>query len=149
MIVPTIELLRRRWLALTVSTLASHLALFLVLFVSIRAIGVSGSQVNFAEALAVFSFARLVSAFPVTPAGLGVVELSYIGGLIWAGAGRTDAVAASLLFRALTYLLQIPLGGITYLIWQRTRDRWRRTDRRPKRAKGTRTPASARAEARS
>ena len=26
-----------------------------------------------------------------------------------------------LLFRALTYLLQIPLGGITYVIWKRNR----------------------------
>ena len=33
-------------------------------------------------------------------------------------------VAAVLLFRALTYGIQIPLGGFTYLIWRAKRD-WR------------------------
>jgi hypothetical protein len=33
-------------------------------------------------------------------------------------------VAATLLFRLLTYGLEIPLGGVTYLIWRRNK-RWR------------------------
>jgi uncharacterized membrane protein YbhN (UPF0104 family) len=45
---------------------------------------------------------------------------------VLAGGGqvRAQAVAAALLFRLLTYGLQIPLGGFTYLIWQRNK-RWR------------------------
>ncbi len=34
-------------------------------------------------------------------------------------------MAAVLLFRVLTYGIQIPLGGFTYLIW-RARTSWRR-----------------------
>ena len=34
-------------------------------------------------------------------------------------------VSTHLLFRTLTYLLQVPLGGFTYVIW-RTNKRWRR-----------------------
>jgi uncharacterized membrane protein YbhN (UPF0104 family) len=33
-------------------------------------------------------------------------------------------VAATLLFRLLTYGLEIPLGAVTYLIWQRKKS-WR------------------------
>ncbi len=75
----------------------------------------------------------LLSAAPITPGGLGVVELALIGGLYAAGKSTADVppdlfraqiAAAVLLFRALTYGVQIPLGGITYLIWQRMRS-WR------------------------
>ena len=34
-------------------------------------------------------------------------------------------MAATLLFRLLTYGLEIPLGAVTYLIWQR-RKSWRK-----------------------
>jgi uncharacterized membrane protein YbhN (UPF0104 family) len=60
---------------------------------------------------------------------LGIVELGYIGGLALAGRHhhpgvspevfRAQVAAAVLLFRALTYGMQIPLGGVTYLIWKR------------------------------
>jgi putative heme transporter len=62
---------------------------------------------------------------PLTPGGLGVVELGYIGGLVAAGGSRPDVVAAVLLFRVLTYGIQIPIGGFTYLIW-RAKSSWRR-----------------------
>jgi uncharacterized protein (TIRG00374 family) len=124
----TIELLRRRWIPLTVTTILSHLSLFLVLLTSLRVIGVSGSQVTWIEALGVFAFARLVTALPVTPGGVGVIELSYIGGLVYAGGDRAAVAAAVLLFRALTYLLQIPLGAITYPIWHH-RETWKTTKR--------------------
>jgi putative heme transporter len=126
----SIGLVRRRGLALTVTTLASHLSLYAVLLASLRAVGVTASQVTWSEVLAAFAFARLVTALPITPGGLGIVELSYIGALVWAGGVRTDVVAGVLLFRAVTFLLQIPLGVIAYPVWQRTQDRWHRTDRR-------------------
>jgi putative heme transporter len=60
--------LRRRWHWLTLATLVSHLSLFLVL-VALRHVGVAESQVSWIEALAAFAFVRLLSAFPITPAG--------------------------------------------------------------------------------
>jgi uncharacterized protein (TIRG00374 family) len=117
----SIELARRRWIPLTITTVVSHLGLYLVLLVCLRAVGVTQAQVSWAEALGVFAFARLVSAAPITPGGLGVVELSYIGGLALAGGGRPQVVAGVLLFRALTFGLQIPLGPFAYLIWRRKR----------------------------
>jgi uncharacterized protein (TIRG00374 family) len=130
----TIELLAERWVPLTFTTVVSHLALWFVLLLALRHVGVSEQEVGWAEVLAVFAFARLLSAAPITPGGLGVVELALIGGLYAAGKSTADVppdlfraqiAAAVLLFRALTYGVQIPLGGITYLIWRRMRS-WRK-----------------------
>jgi putative heme transporter len=139
----TIELLRTRWLWLTITTIVSHITLFLVLLVALRVVGVPQDQVTWIDAFAAFSFARLVTALPVTPGGVGVIELSYIGTLVWAGGAHADVVAAVLLFRALTYFLQIPLGAITYPIWQRTKDRWHRTDGRQRTPARRRQPSRA------
>jgi uncharacterized protein (TIRG00374 family) len=120
----TIDLIARRWIALTVTTIISHLGLYLVLVIAVRDVGISARSVTWAEVLGVFAFARLVSALPITPGGLGVVEVSYIGGLVLAGGPKPQVVAAVLIFRALTYLLQIPLGPVAYVVWRRKRS-WR------------------------
>ncbi|MGH2555054.1 MAG: lysylphosphatidylglycerol synthase transmembrane domain-containing protein [Actinomycetota bacterium] len=130
----TIKLVAKRWLALTLTTVLSHLALWFVLLLSLRHVGVSGEEVSTIQVLAVFAFARLLSAAPITPGGVGVVELALIGGLYAAGRNHTDVpldvfktqvTAAALLFRTLTYGVQIPLGGFTYMIWQRKKN-WRK-----------------------
>jgi uncharacterized membrane protein YbhN (UPF0104 family) len=121
----TVLLLRKRWLSISVATLVSHASLFVVLLLALRATGVTNSQVSWAEVLAVFAFARLLTAIPLTPGGLGVVEVALIAGLSAAGGARAGVAAAVLVFRALTYVLPIPLGLVTYVIWRRTRS-WRR-----------------------
>ena len=121
------DLVASRWPALTISTLVSHIGLYLLFLLSIRLVGITAAQVSWAEVLGIFSLGRLITAAPITPGGVGVVELTYIAGLVLAGGSgvRAQAVAASLLFRLLTYGFQIPLGGITYLIWQRKKS-WRK-----------------------
>jgi uncharacterized membrane protein YbhN (UPF0104 family) len=112
----------------------SHLALFLVLLLAVRHVGVSESEISTAQVLGVFAFGRLVTALPLTPGGLGLVELSYIGGLILAGRAHANVptevfnaqvAAAVLVFRTLTYGIQIPLGAFTYLIWRLNKS-WRK-----------------------
>jgi uncharacterized membrane protein YbhN (UPF0104 family) len=129
-----IDLVAGRWVQLTLSTVISHLALFLVLLLALRDVGVSEREISTAQALGVFAFGRLLTALPLTPGGLGVVELSYIGGLILAGRSHADVspdvfhaqvAAAVLVFRALTYGVQVPIGGLTYLIWRAKKD-WRK-----------------------
>jgi uncharacterized protein (TIRG00374 family) len=121
----TIVLVERRWLRLTWTTVLSHLALYFILLLSLRHLGISESDVSAAEVFAVFAFGRLISALPITPGGLGVIELGYIGGLVAAGGDKPAVVAAVLLFRTLTFGIQIPLGGFTYLIWRGNKS-WRR-----------------------
>jgi uncharacterized membrane protein YbhN (UPF0104 family) len=131
----TIGLVSAKWPALTVTTLASNLALYLVLLIALRAVGVSGEVLTWTQVLGIFSLVRLLSAFPITPGGVGLVELGYIGGLVLAAGGqpgvpagelRAEIAAAVLIFRALTYVVPIPLGALTYVVWQRKRS-WRVT----------------------
>jgi len=121
----TILLLRARWHWITLATLVSHLSLFLVLMLALRFVGVGADQVSIAEALAVFAFARLLTAIPFTPGGLGVIELALITGLSTAGGPRALVAAAVLIFRALTFVLPIPIGLGTYVFWRRNHS-WRR-----------------------
>jgi len=116
-----IGLVRHRWVALTLTTLVSHVSLYVVLLIALRACGVTDSQVGWAEVLAVFAFARLVTAIPITPGGVGVVELALIAGLTQAGGADAAVVAAVLVYRVLTYLLPIVVGAGTYVYWRRNR----------------------------
>jgi uncharacterized protein (TIRG00374 family) len=116
----TIGLLRHRWLWLTVATLVSHISLYLVLLVALRHVGVSQEELSWIAVLAAFAFVRLISALPLTPGGVGVVELGYAAVLTIGLDGITSAqvVAAILVFRAVTYILPIPLGLVSYVIWR-------------------------------
>jgi uncharacterized protein (TIRG00374 family) len=116
-----IGLVQRRWVPLTLATVLSHASLYLVLLVSLRVIGVSDDDVGWAQVLVVLAFARLLTAIPLTPGGVGVVEVALIGGLTRAGGDDAPVVAAVLLFRFLTYVLPIALGLGTYIFWRRNR----------------------------
>lgn len=124
----TIGLLRHRWLRLTVATLVSHISLYLVLLVALRHVGVSQAELSWIAVLAAFAFVRLISALPLTPGGVGVVELGYAAVLTIGLDSTTSAqvVAAILVFRAVTYLLPIPLGIASYVTWRINRS-WRLT----------------------
>jgi uncharacterized membrane protein YbhN (UPF0104 family) len=128
------RLIAARWLPLTLSTVASHLGLYLVLVLAVRDVGISAREVTWAQILGVFAFVRLLSALPITPGGLGIVDLGYIGGLVLAGRHQTNVpadvfhaqvTAAVLVFRAFTYGLQLPHGALAYYIWRRRRS-WRK-----------------------
>jgi uncharacterized protein (TIRG00374 family) len=118
----TLDLLRRRWHVLTVSTLVGHLTVFLVLVVCLRTLGVSSEQVSLVEAFAAWALIRILGALPLTPAGLGFVELGLSGALVAFGASNADAVAATLLYRFLTVTPTLLLGLAAIVTW-RTHDR--------------------------
>jgi uncharacterized protein (TIRG00374 family) len=87
-----------------------------------RAVGV---EVGWLEIFAVYTFGELLSTIPLTPSGVGFVEAGSAGLLVSFGAPNEAAVAAVLLYRAFTYLFEIPLGGIGWVTWA-TRRSWRR-----------------------
>jgi uncharacterized protein (TIRG00374 family) len=123
----TIGLVEHRWIRLTFFTILSQLALFFVLLLALRHMGIDEAEISTAKAFAVYSFSRLLSAVPLTPGGVGVIDLGYVGGLT-AGipqADRPEVVAAVLIFRLLTYGIQIPLGAFTYFIWLKN-ESWRK-----------------------
>jgi uncharacterized protein (TIRG00374 family) len=123
----SVDLVKRRWPVLTVTAFVGQLSLFLVLLVSVRAVGLSNAEVSWAEVLASWAFVRLISAIPITPGGLGVVELGLTAALANGEntALTTKAAAAVLLYRFFTYLLPIPVGAGCYVFW-RLNHSWRK-----------------------
>ncbi len=122
----TIDLLRTRWIWLTLASFVSHFSLYLVLLIALRHVGVAEDELSWITVLAAFAFVRLISALPITPGGVGVVELGYAAALT---IGMNDAmsaqvVAAILVFRFLTYFLPIPFGAIAYVFWRANKS-WR------------------------
>src|SRR4249919_536565 len=111
-------LLRRRWHVITVTTLAGHLTVFLLLLVCLRAVGTTDSEVTVVEAFAAWALVRILGALPLTPAGVGVVEVGLTGALVAFGAPNAEAVAATLLYRALTVLPTLALGLLAAATWR-------------------------------
>lgn len=120
-------LLKERWLRISVAALLSHFSLYAVLLVALRNVGVSEEEVGWVQVLAAFAFVRLISALPITPGGLGVVELGLTAALSIGVDELLDAqiVAAVLLFRFITFFLPIPFGAASYVFWRRNKS-WRK-----------------------
>jgi uncharacterized protein (TIRG00374 family) len=105
-----VDLLRRRWHVLALATYGGSLTVFLLLLLSLRACHVPGSDVSVVEAFAAWSLARLLGSFPITPGGIGIVELGLAGALVGFGGNNTAVVAAVLVYRFLTMVPTLVLG---------------------------------------
>ena len=114
-----VGLLRRRWHVLTLATLAGQLSVFLVFLVSLRVLGVSASEVSGAEAFAAWSLIRLLGSLPITPGGLGVVEVGLVAALVGFGGANAEVVAAVLIYRFLTIVPTLVLGLLAGATWRR------------------------------
>jgi len=112
-----VDLVRRRWAAITVAQLAVSLGSFLILLVAFRGVE-SGSRISGWSIFAAFAISQLGLMVPVTPGGLGTVDAAMIGLMISFGASSGDATAADLLWRAVSYVPQIIIGLICIFYWR-------------------------------
>jgi putative heme transporter len=115
------ELLRRRWHVLTLSSLVGSLSVYLVLLVCLRALDVPASEVSAVEAFAAWSLVRLLGTIPITPGGVGVVELALTTALIAFGGNNAGVVASVLVYRFLTMAPTLVYGLIAAGTWRRHR----------------------------
>lgn len=113
------DLLERRWHLLTLAALAGNLTVFALLLVSLRTLGVSSAEVNAIEAFAAWAVARLAGSVPITPGGIGVVELALTGTLVGFGGPNAEVVAAVLVYRFLTAVPTLLLGVGAALTFRR------------------------------
>ena len=112
-------LLRRRWHVLTLATLVGPpdgLPAPARLPAGRRAS--PRREISWIEAFAAWSLVRILGALPLTPGGVGIVELGLSGALVAFGASNADAVAATLLYRALTVLPTLGLGMFAAATWR-------------------------------
>ena len=114
-----VGLLRHRWIALTLATLAGQLSVFVLFLVSLRVLGVSAAEVGAVEAFAAWSLTRLLGSLPITPGGLGVVEVGLTTALVGFGGANAEVVAAVLVYRFLNIVPTLVLGLIAGAAWRR------------------------------
>jgi uncharacterized protein (TIRG00374 family) len=117
------DFLARRWHLLTLAALAGSLTVFLLLVVSLRAFDVPASEVSLVEAFAAWSLARILGSIPITPGGIGVIELGLTGALVGFGGNNAGVVAAVLVYRFLTMVPTLILGLISAFTATRHRAR--------------------------
>ena len=91
------------------------------LFFVIRALDLPGANLGISTALFVTLAAALLTAIPLTPAGVGFVEAGIVGLLSLYGIGVEPAVAVALTDRALSIGTVIILGGILYAFSSKVR----------------------------
>jgi putative heme transporter len=117
--VDVVDVLVRRWHLLSVATLAGSLSVFMVLVVSLRALQVPSAEVSVVEAFAAWSLARILGSIPITPGGIGIIELSLSAALIGFGGNNAGVVAAVLVYRFLTIVPTLVLGAVAAASWRR------------------------------
>jgi putative heme transporter len=115
------DLLEKRWHLLTLASLAGQLTVFVLFLVSLRVLDVPASEVSLVEAFAAWSVARLAGSIPITPGGIGVIELALTGTLVGFGGHNAGVVAAVLVYRFLTAVPTLLLGLGAAFTWRRRR----------------------------
>ena len=116
-----IGVLTRRWHVLTIAILAGQLTVFVVLLTALRVLDVPASDVGAIEIFAAWSLVRLLGSLPITPGGLGVVEVGLTSALVGFGGRNAPVVAAVLVYRFLTVVPTLVLGLVAGATWRHHR----------------------------
>jgi uncharacterized protein (TIRG00374 family) len=86
---------------------------------ALHALGVPASQVSLVEAFAACALVRILGSIPITPGGIGVVELGLTGTLVGFGGNNAGVVAAVLVYRFLTVVPTLALGLVAAFTFRR------------------------------
>lgn len=116
----TAGLLRRGWLRMLLG-----MTTYAVLQVSLLwlILHMLGSSLGVVPVFAGFAFGRLLTLLVVTPGGVGIAETGSAALLVALGGDAAVIAAGTLLYTAITFALEIPVGGLCGLVW------WRRAAR--------------------
>jgi uncharacterized protein (TIRG00374 family) len=113
------DFIEKKWWQLTLAGLAGNLTVFAILVLSLRALDVPNSEVSVVEAFAAWALVRLIGSIPITPGGIGIIEVGLTGALIGFGGNNTGVVAAVLVYRFLTVVPTLVLGLVAAFTFRR------------------------------
>ena len=104
-----------------VAAVVAKLAWFVVLEVALWCVGIGSDVLPPSAVLAAMAVVGIVSLVPITPGGVGVTEVVYIGVLSSvAGSGLTEQLtAAVMLFRIAQWFAPIPIGWVLLIVLRR------------------------------
>lgn len=111
------DLVRSHFLSLTLG-LAGFLGVYYLLFVLIARD--TGVDLPLGKLFAAYAIGRLINGVGITPGGLGVTEITTAGVLVGWGALPASATATVVLFTVFTQLMEVPLGGVGWVLWSIT-----------------------------
>jgi len=116
-------LISHRWPRITFWMLTYSLLQFALQLLCLRFLG--ETTLSTVEVFAGFAFGRLLSTIPITPSGVGFADTGAVASLVAFGGDPAICTAGVLLFTGFIFLLEIPIGGVSWIIWARMRS-WRR-----------------------
>jgi uncharacterized membrane protein YbhN (UPF0104 family) len=70
----------------------------------------------------VYLAVQIVRQAPLTPGGVGLIEVSLLAGLAAAGAAHSDAAAVVIIYRVLSCWLILPIGALSWSVLHRHND---------------------------
>ena len=108
--------LGRRWRSALFAAVGNTGFDYLALLCALRAVGAAPRP---SLVMLAYASAELLAQIPFTPGGLGFVEAGLVGTLTLAGVPGPAALAATLLYRLVSYWLPIPVGGVAHLLFRR------------------------------
>jgi len=126
------SIVRTRMARLTGATILNHVAMAGLFTLSIYAVGITTDEIPIPWVVLAFALGRFLVMIPVSPGGLGLVDLGWIGLLTlgWQATNPSvpvdhDLIAAGvLLFRGLSLLPPIPIGMASWIFWRANKS-WR------------------------
>lgn len=109
-----IDVVRWRWWSMTLGMVGFFGAYYVLFVLVMRETGV---MLPLNLLFAAYAIGRLLTAVGITPGGVGVTEAATTIVLVGWGAGNAEATAGVVLFSIITHLMEVPLGGLGWLLW--------------------------------
>jgi uncharacterized membrane protein YbhN (UPF0104 family) len=122
-----VELLRDRWKEATWASFLLIISQVGLMIMCLRFVGVEETALTGLGVFVAYGLVAGLTVIPITAGNVGVAETAWIG-LLTTMTGPeyiNEVTAGVLIYRLLTWLIVIPLGGISMLIWKfslRTKD---------------------------
>lgn len=110
------DALGRRWRKALAAAVLNWMLDYLVLVIALFAVG---AEPRVSLVLLAFAGSAVLGMIPITPGGLGFVEVGLVAMLTIAGIPGPDATLATLAYRLFQFWLPIPAGAVAYVVFRR------------------------------
>ncbi|GMQ94349.1 MAG: hypothetical protein BMS9Abin12_1837 [Acidimicrobiia bacterium] len=111
-----VEALGRRWFKALIAAVLNWTLDYMVLMAALVAVG---ARPRPSLVLVAFAGSAVLGMIPLTPGGLGFVEVGLTAMLVASGIPGPDATLATLAYRLFQFWLPIPAGALAYVLFKR------------------------------
>jgi uncharacterized protein (TIRG00374 family) len=115
-----VGLVTKRWGHITVAQVGVSFTQGLILVAALWGVQGEGDRTPALAILGAYAVAQIGIMIPLTPGGLGTVDALMLAILTAAGVSDGDATAATLVWRAASFVPQIIIGILCLVVWSRT-----------------------------